>query len=315
MQLDLAAMMVSFMFLLPATQVSVARTTSTEDRIDGHASSDTAVRVLWVFPRLVLSFILASLICTPVFAQRPDFGASDLRSKEIVKRLFNAQSFDTNGAAMWKPNFADSMEFEGNVWSDGSCHTKLDTIMAYRISDSVRGAIMVFSTISEEGCMYCYPDISVAFAEFWISRNNVTWTIDRFKKSLGRFGGFGDENGPLVALRKAGPQTWLLQLTTRVGTNPESIDNTHFFDDYDEVLAITIHHEDGAPTYSWDRQLSFVVPKDQSDLSSTDCYDIIAVQTGTLPVDPSDVKSAAKKFSRKERYEYNFGLHRYERAK
>ena len=273
-----------------------------------------AVRMKIATSKSVILTFVAVLFFIPLTstAQRPEFSVSDLKSKVVLKRLFNADSFDINGAAMWKPNFADSMEFESNVWSDGFCHSKLDTIMTYRENDSIQRAILVFSTTNEEGCMYCYPYIGVA--EFMKFRKQP-WTIEGFRKNLGMFGGENDDNGPLIALPKAGPQTWLLQLTTHVGTNPESIDNAHFFDDYGEVFAITIHHEDSYPKYSWDRKISFIIPKDQSELSSTDCYDIIAIQTGTLPPDEGDANSEEKKFSRKESYEYNFGLHRYERAK
>src|ERR1017187_2645914 len=159
--------------------------------------------------RSVALALVAGLLFMPAasWAQRPELAVSNLKSKVILKRLFNAQSFDTSGAAMWKPNFADSMEFESNIWCDGYCHTKIDTILTYHSDGSTRRAFVVFCTISEDGCMYCYPNISVA--EFLKPEENDSWSIEGFKKNLGSFGGEDVHNGPRIALRKAGPQTYL----------------------------------------------------------------------------------------------------------
>lgn len=262
---------------------------------------------------MIITLALASAILFfPIMgkSQRPNFSISKLKDTMLLKHLFDAASLDSNGAAMWKPNFADSMDFEDNIWSDGYCHTKLDTIMAYPINDSTQGALMVFSTIGEEGCMYCYPDIGAA--DFQKSRGS--WSIERFRKNLGFFGGLADDNGPIIAIQKAGPETYLLKITGHVGTNPEYIENTRFFDPFSffkEVFATTTHYENSDPTYKWDRKLRFIVPKDQSDLSSTDCYDIIAVLSGIVPVNQDDMDSPTKKYIRKERYEYDFDLNEY----
>jgi hypothetical protein len=267
-----------------------------------------AIRV--ACPSITLTVLLVLLTTAPVFAQNSDFAVSNFTSKAILLRLFDAQSLDPSGAAVWKPNFADSLEFEGNVWSDGFCHTKLDTVMTYKINNGTQDALLVFSTLSEDGCMYCYPDIGAAT----FRRSKGSWVIDRFQKRLGRFGGFGDDNGPIIGLQKAGPETYLLKITGHIGTNPEYIENTHFFDPFaffKEVFATTTHYENADPTYKWDRKLRFVIPKDQSDLSSTDCYDIVAILSGIVPVNQDDADSPSKKYFRKELYEYDFDLSQY----
>src|SRR2546421_237294 len=79
---------------------------------------------------LSLTFLLICiLIPISTFCQQNAHAFKDLNDPQILKLLFDIKKMNSNDVALWKPNFAESSEF--NVSTDGLCHTNIDTVMEY----------------------------------------------------------------------------------------------------------------------------------------------------------------------------------------
>ncbi|HEY3875240.1 MAG TPA: hypothetical protein VGM92_07165 [Candidatus Kapabacteria bacterium] len=246
---------------------------------------------------LILIFLLTS---ATGFCQG-SFVVTGMEENALLTKMFEPQRINHDGTALWKPNFAEAQEF--NVWQDGLCYTRLDTILLYDSS-----ALLVFTTLVEDSCHVCAPDISLA--TFSIQSNKL-YHFEHMKKHLGKFGSYGNRDA--IKLRKAANGIYLLDIEGGYFAMGETTHYVAFYDlqSFEEVFTciLSCSFEDALgklPSYSWERKLSFISSNGMSELD-----DIALVTNGTAPANQDDVHSPIRKISSKEVYTYDEDLNRY----
>ena len=254
--------------------------------------------------RHLISLIIL-LLPTIGFCQARSFFVTDIEVRALLTKIFEAQAIDSNCTALWKPNFAQAQEF--NVWQDGLCRTHLDTVLFYGSS-----ALLVFTTLVQDSCHVCAPDISLAT---FSTQSNRLWHFERMRKHFGKFGSYGKRDA--IKLRKAGKSNYLLDIEGGYWSFGEMTRYVSLYElqRYEEVFKcfLSCSYEDALgklPSYSWERKLSFAPSNGSSELD-----DIVLVKGGTAPVNEDDIHSPIKPLSSKEVYRYNEDLSRYVRLK
>ncbi len=159
-------------------------------------------------------------------------------SKEILEKLFDAPKIDTNGMAVWKPNYYERMKFP--VSYDFNCHTKVDTIMYFEDCQKRACAAVLLATYKYhvdywDTTKICQGDIHFAgvpigIALFSKTKNNE-WELYKFEKAfttLGYFGTYktGRDDAGKIGLKKVGDAWTCLSLIQGIGGNMGELDGT-----------------------------------------------------------------------------------------
>lgn len=154
---------------------------------------------------------------------------NSLDSKEVLGKLYDNPIFDSNGVAIWTPNFEEKMHY--HVSYDGKCHTTLDTIMYFVNSRGMKCAVAILSTYFNGSnnidstigiggdCHFCSFPIGVAL---FSQEDNGKWELYRFDKQLASLGYFGiyktgREDAGKICLKEIGDKWTCLSLKEGVG--------------------------------------------------------------------------------------------------
>ncbi len=187
----------------------------------------------------------------------------DLKNqKELLTRLFDADSICPNGEALWEP-LTYSDELSANLSDDDWMHTRLDTLLYYN-TYNIEKAVAIFETIHyEQGaisdCPTCGTQLSLAIYEKQVDGK---WIIERFAKhfsSLGSYGGGGD-----IGLAQFGENQWCLSLQMDwmgQGVYSEYLSFLNL-EDLEKVFNLVIHEDnqqglatEAERTYSFDKSI------------------------------------------------------------
>jgi hypothetical protein len=153
----------------------------------------------------------------------------DLNSNTILTRLFDNPVFDSNGMAVWEPDFYDGMKF--NVSEDGKCHTNVDTILYFNDHSNRKCAAAVLATyhygrdISDNSfaigsCHFCGTEIGIAL---FSQQEDKNWQLYRFEKVFTSLGYFGEykthrQDSGVISLKEIGDNWTVLSLRQGLGT-------------------------------------------------------------------------------------------------
>lgn len=199
------------------------------------------------------TFILLYILTIIIFGgcdnrQNPNQIASDKKEKiekhdnenifkslnkiELLKRIYDNPEFDSNGVAIWKPNFYERMTFP--VSYDNNCHTSIDTIMYFTDREKRECAVVILTTynyrkgtfndsteIDIGDCHFCGVPIGIVLLS---QSKDSTWRIYKFEKaftSLGYFGAYrtGRQDAGKISLKEIGDKWTCLSLIQGVGGN------------------------------------------------------------------------------------------------
>ena len=151
--------------------------------------------------------LLITLLITPVLSAQESFlQLESLEPEQVMTALFESERYSPEMGVAWVPDLEERATFV--VSDDGYCHTKLDTVITYTIngySGEETYALVVFATYAYyDGepitCHACAPEMGAA----QFVRTGEGWELERFRKFLGRFGGWGDPgDAALVHLGQA----------------------------------------------------------------------------------------------------------------
>jgi hypothetical protein len=152
-----------------------------------------------------------------------------LDEHELLRRIFDDPDFDSNGIALWKPNYYERMNF--NVSYDGKCHTVIDTIMYFTDREQRKCAAVILATyhygtdctdstkVVMGDCHFCGAPIGIVLL---YETPGKKWKLYEFKKAfttMGLFGGTGREELGKISLLQVGDEWTVLSLTNPVGGN------------------------------------------------------------------------------------------------
>ena len=164
--------------------------------------------------------------------QQNDKIFKSLDKKEILTRLYDNPIIDTNGIAIWKPNYEESMNY--HVSYDGKCHTALDTIMYFVNNRGSKCAVVILATyfycrnyldtnrIEPGGdCHFCGVPIGMALLSQY---PDGSWELYGFEKNFAELGYFGEyktgrEDAGKICLKEIGDKWTCLSLKQGVGGN------------------------------------------------------------------------------------------------
>lgn len=117
---------------------------------------------------------------------------NDFNIVSVISELFEAKHNDETKEFIWKPNFAEKLEF--GVSSDGYLYTKLDTLLIYG-KDKNLGTIVTSTYVKDENgekenCHACSPSLSLITFKLDEARENLELLY--FKKFVTKYGGWGE---------------------------------------------------------------------------------------------------------------------------
>jgi hypothetical protein len=143
----------------------------------------------------------------------------ELDKGNVFSLLFDNVTLDSNGIAVWDPNFYEKVNF--NISYDGKCHTSIDTILFFRDIKNRECCAVVFKTLSYSfneqlnqveivSCHFCDATISIAL---FYKTKEERWRAYAFNKKLlesGLFGGVGKDGIGNVSMNKIKDEYFLL---------------------------------------------------------------------------------------------------------
>ncbi len=253
---------------------------------------------------LTAVFFHIALVAFSQLAKPRIFDLDD--EKTLLYRLFDADSINPSGEALWEPStFAD--ELSADISDDDWMHTRLDTVLFYTNFDIER-AVVVFETLHyEQGevrdCQACGAKISVAIFE---KTADGDWYIERFDKHLTSLGGNG--LGGEIGLAQFGVNQWCLSLEMNWSGQGIYAEYLSFLnlDDLEKVFNLVIH-EDNLGVLGGDSEYSYAYDKAIHLLPTvetiTGWWEFDLVTQGTQPDD--DVERAVPA-NTVERFAFNW---------
>lgn len=138
-----------------------------------------------------------TIICFAIFLSASSqntitFKKKDFNIVSVISELFEAKHDDVTKEFIWKPNFAEKLEF--GVSSDGYLYTKLDTLLVYG-KDKSLGTIVTSTYVKDangekEDCHVCSPSLSLITFKLDETRENLELLY--FKKFVTKYGSWGE---------------------------------------------------------------------------------------------------------------------------
>lgn len=184
-----------------------------------------------------ITFLLVLLLLALASNAQDEKVFRSLDRKTVMNRLFDGVTFNNRNEALWKPNYAELMNFP--VSDDKLCHTVMDTVIQY----SSNTAVVIFVTYAyEQGermtCHACSPAIGLAT---FIKTGNY-WELEQFQKCfLRNFGSYGEKGQ--FAVQKLGDKFFCLKLDSGIDGNQGYFagSNTYYsltdYDQFNEVFS------------------------------------------------------------------------------
>jgi len=151
-----------------------------------------------------------------------------LDSTIILQSLFDASSPNENGWVTWKPNFPEKINFP--VSKDGSCYTKMDTIL-YLNNDWQQIALIVFETFPVEDGRRTKGSL-ISTAVFNKLSTATTWQVNCFNKKLYYDPKSTTGNFELVKLNAMPNWGYALAFTSEYTTNKIIFRTIQYYDFY-----------------------------------------------------------------------------------
>lgn len=209
-------------------------------------------------------------------AQTRTFKVEDER--EILSILFDTEDFDSEGRAVWTPNFAEQLNFP--VSYDGFCYTKFEKVLLY--NDEFRRAVVIFGTyeIMDNGepnnGHVAAPMASIAY---FTQRKENGWELTAFKKTFQYYGSWGEMGD--IDLKQIGKQAFALDLSSGYSNMGETASYTSFYSipDFEQLFNINTAYGFeglGDESKAFSNETKIIIKP-----SSKPYYDIVAVTTGT----------------------------------
>ncbi len=139
-----------------------------------------------IFTLITLTFIVSTN------AQNISFKKREFNIPKVLSELFEAKYNEDTKEFVWKPNFAEKLEF--GVSSDGYLYTKVDTLLTYGVNKNI-GTIVTSTYVKDEygekeSCHACAPSMSLITFTADEARENLELTY--FKKFAAKYGSWGE---------------------------------------------------------------------------------------------------------------------------
>lgn len=207
-----------------------------------------------------LTFIIL-LHCISTLAQKSMIvNKNDFDKTVIVSKLFEAKYNKETKEFVWKPNYAEKLEF--GVSNDGNLYTIIDTLLIYGKNKNI-GTIVTSTYVKDENgkkelCHACAPSLSLITFELDESRENLE--LSYFKKFVTNYGSFAEP--AKISVLQITEEDYCFEVSNEwIGTGGASSwislyylgKNILNFESYQDNFALT---EDKNEQFSYDTNLS-----------------------------------------------------------